>query len=343
MDAMRLPLQIGFAAALLIWTTDAQAQTRFEGMDRNNDGIITRAEWRGNFQSFRNQDWNGDGVLSGEEVRPGGRRQVNANRNQDWNRDGRVDNVDTQIAQRYRGYDMDNDNRVARNEWPGAERLFTRLDANRDGYLTMQEYVQGGGFNLDAQGGAPNRFVNVDTNRDGWITRSEWAFGGDDFTRLDVNRDNRISRFEFENDTASYNDHRYAERFNSFDTNRDGWVTRSESRLSVAEFNHVDANGDNRLSRYEFENYAIGGTDNYDRRSGAWRSGYDRGVTEGRTAGREDFVRNQGWDLEGQRELERADAGYNAQVGSLSEYQDGYREGFRRAYREGFEAARDRR
>ena len=58
-------------------------------------------------------------------------------------------------------------------------------------------------------------------------------------------------------------------------------------------------------------------------------------------AGREDFVRNQGWDLEGQRELEQADSGYTPQVGTLSDYQAGYREGFRNAYREGFYTARD--
>ena len=336
---MRLSLKLGLAAALLVWTTEAQAQMRFQGMDRNNDGEISRAEWRGNDQSFRNQDWNNDGVLSGDEVRTGARRQ--SNWAQDLNRDGRVDNTDTQIAQRFRGYDMNNDNRVARSEWPSAERLFTRLDTNRDGYLTMQEYTSGGGFNLDAQGGMAVRFGNIDTNRDGWISRSEWTFGRSDFDRLDVNRDNRVSRFEFEHDTASYND--YRERFNVFDTNRDGWVTRSESRMPAAEFNQVDENGDNRISRSEFDKHAIGGSDAFDRRSGAWRSGHERGTQEGRAAGREDFVRNQGWDLDGQRELERADSGYNAQVGSLSDYQDGYREGFRRAYREGFEAARDRR
>ena len=49
-------------------------QMRFQGLDRNNDGRITRNEWRGNDQSFSNEDWNGDGVLSGDEVRPGARR-----------------------------------------------------------------------------------------------------------------------------------------------------------------------------------------------------------------------------------------------------------------------------
>ena len=43
-------------------------------MDRNTDGIISRAEWRGNNQSFQNQDWNNDGVLSGDEVDGGAAR-----------------------------------------------------------------------------------------------------------------------------------------------------------------------------------------------------------------------------------------------------------------------------
>lgn len=44
---------------------------KIQGMDANNDGVITRQEYRGDDHSFANHDWNGDGVLSGEEVRPG--------------------------------------------------------------------------------------------------------------------------------------------------------------------------------------------------------------------------------------------------------------------------------
>src|SRR6202007_2435978 len=43
----------------------AQSGMRFQGMDRNNDGKITRAEWNGSDRSFQVHDWNGDGVLSG--------------------------------------------------------------------------------------------------------------------------------------------------------------------------------------------------------------------------------------------------------------------------------------
>jgi hypothetical protein len=287
---MRFPLPIGVAAVVLASAAAAQAQMRFRGLDTNGDGVITRSEWRGNDTSFRSQDWNGDGVLSGDEVRPGARRQ--ANWSQDWNRDGRVDNYDSQISQRFRGYDMNNDGRVGRSEWPGDGRLFTRLDTNRDGFLTIQEYTQGGGFTLDSQGGPSFRFSDIDMNRDGWVTRDEWHMTNADFDRLDVNRDNHLSRFEFENDTAAYHDSRY--------------------------------------SREQF-----GGPEK-EGRSAAWRTGYDRGIQEGRAAGREDYTRRQGWDLEGQRELQRADSGYTPQVGTLSDYQAGYREGFRNAYHTGF-------
>jgi hypothetical protein len=47
---------------------------KIQGMDTDNDGAITRQEYRGDDQSFANHDWNGDGVLSGEEVRPGAHR-----------------------------------------------------------------------------------------------------------------------------------------------------------------------------------------------------------------------------------------------------------------------------
>ena len=48
-----------------------QQNMRFRAMDVNGDGRITRQEWRGNARSFRNHDWNGDGVLAGDEVRTG--------------------------------------------------------------------------------------------------------------------------------------------------------------------------------------------------------------------------------------------------------------------------------
>jgi hypothetical protein len=41
---------------------------RFQGMDVNIDGVITREEWRRNERAFERHDINRDGVLSGSEI-----------------------------------------------------------------------------------------------------------------------------------------------------------------------------------------------------------------------------------------------------------------------------------
>ena len=138
---------------------------RFQGLDRNRDGVITRSEWRGNDQSFNTEDWNGDGVLSGEEVRPGAKRPPYVRDGvRDWNKDGVVNQQDALIGQRFNGYDRDGNGRITEEEWRAASAdsgLFYRLDINRDRSLTVAEYAAGG-LIADAQGGPRYFFTNVD-------------------------------------------------------------------------------------------------------------------------------------------------------------------------------------
>ncbi len=103
---------------------------RFQGLDRNGDGRISRAEWRGNDQSFANHDWNGDGILSGNEVRPGAWGE-----DDDWN-GGRG------WEDRFDYLDRNDDDYLSRAEWPGADRLFNLLDLNRDGRVSFEEVRQ---------------------------------------------------------------------------------------------------------------------------------------------------------------------------------------------------------
>lgn len=53
----------------------ATAADTFAAMDTNHDGKITRAEWTGNAVGFAMLDRNGDGVLSGDELKPAGHAQ----------------------------------------------------------------------------------------------------------------------------------------------------------------------------------------------------------------------------------------------------------------------------
>ena len=68
MSRRHLSALAGGAMLVLVVPIAASAQGRFHGLDRNRDGAITRAEWRGNDTSFRQHDSNRDGVIAGAEV-----------------------------------------------------------------------------------------------------------------------------------------------------------------------------------------------------------------------------------------------------------------------------------
>ena len=124
---------------------------------------------------------------------------------------------------------------------------------------------------------------------------------------------------------------------------------RHEWRDPDVAFRNRDRNRDNRITREEFREFRdVAGTsgtianpnndwsNNNPYRSNPYMAGYERGWAEGQAAGREDRDRNQGWDLDGQRELEQADSGYDTRFGSRALYQEGYRDGFRGAYGDGW-------
>jgi len=290
---------------------------RFQGMDANHDGVITRAEWRGNDRSFRNHDWNGDGRLSGDEVREGARRD---NHWDDRDIDTAIDVDGDWSPAHFRALDHDGDSRLARGEWHAAPELFTRLDRNRDGYLSAAEYA---GTDDDDR---EDRFADLDANNDGRVSRGEWHGSGAVFDALDANRDGMLTRQEAVGTQSGAQD-----EFRSVDVNADGAVTPNEWHWNRAAFDRLDANHDARLTRQEWDHAPQTVLPS---QSAAYRAGYERGHQDGVQAGREDKPRH--WDLEGQRELETADAGYQPAAGSRADYQAGYRAGFRRGYTEGF-------
>jgi hypothetical protein len=87
---------------------DRPSTIRFQGLDLDGNRVITRAEWRGNDASFRANDWNRDGMLSGDEVRPDARRPE----------------------------------QFARKDWRGDLREFDKADTNHDGMLSAEEFAR---------------------------------------------------------------------------------------------------------------------------------------------------------------------------------------------------------
>jgi len=130
--------------------------TRFPGVDRDHDGVIRRAEWRGSDSSFANRDWNRDGVLSGDEMKPGAvrptlRRSASSRTPAAAPTPNPTAAATTPPIRRSAGADPD-------------APVFARLDTNHDGVLTRAEWP-------DA------RFSSVDFNRDGVLSAYEYGVG----------------------------------------------------------------------------------------------------------------------------------------------------------------------
>ena len=301
-----------------------RAAGRFAGMDRNGDGVIARAEWRGTEASFKVHDWNNDGVLSGDEVRVGGQRGRTAPE-PDFDEVDREYAYDDWTREGFTRLDHNRDGQISREEWHFDRDGFRRADYNRDGRLSRAEFL--GEDNRGEDDDREDTFPNLDANRDGRISRDEWHGSRGRFDALDDDGNGVLTRAEMAGTLDPP-----ADLFTSVDVNRNNSIEADEWHWSRASFTARDQNRDGRLSRDEFGRTAPAET----QRSAAARAGYDRGLIDGRAAGREDRERRQGWDLDGQREMEQADAGYEARVGPREEYQRAYREAFRVGYREGY-------
>ena len=212
---------------------------RFAGMDRNNDGIISRAEWNGSAQSFRVHDWNGDGVLSGDEVRVGGRRQWDQDPDYAPNRSTLSDWTE----RRFQQLDTNGDGRVLRREWPFTAEEFLRVDRNRDGALTRAEFFDG---SIDDD--RDDQFDYLDLNGNNRIELSEWHASRETFQWLDRNRDGVLSRTEVAGENLESPD-----QFATLDLNNDRVLSPTEWQWSRTSFDRLDRNNDGRLSRAEYD------------------------------------------------------------------------------------------
>ena len=144
-------------------------QRRFRGMDRNNDGQITRNEWRGSRQSFEVHDWNNDGVLSGAEMDEATARQGRTVEDENFDRVDQFENLD-----------VNNNNRIEPREWHGTVAAFNRLDANNDNYLSRGEFTNPGGFDDTAVATSGN-FIRVE-GRQLWTDTGINVRAGDTIT-----------------------------------------------------------------------------------------------------------------------------------------------------------------
>ena len=224
----------------------APGAMRFRGMDQNRDGVIARSEWRGSDRSFRTHDWNGDGVLSGDEVRVGAAREQADEDDYDQARQPEFRNW---TNRGFENLDHNNNGRIERSEWHFGREAFIRADRNADGSLTRPEFL-GEDVDIDRE----DRFQYLDANNDNRIQQSEWHGSRETFQWLDRNSDDVLSRAEVVGEEADQGD-----LFGSLDVDNDDAITSNEWHWSRRSFTRQDVNGDGRLTRRELTNSELAG------------------------------------------------------------------------------------
>ena len=217
-------------------------QMRFQGMDANNDGVITRNEWRGSARSFQVHDWNGDGELSGDEVRVGGQRGTNFEYAD--HDPSRAEQFLSWTDAGFNNLDHNRDRRITVNEWHFDIQTFRRVDRNRDDVLSRAEFL--GGETDDLRG---DRFEDIDVNNNGRIERREWYGGADVFDWLDANNDGVLSQGEV---VGQEGEATPRDQFASLDIDRSGMIERDEWHWSRVSFNDRDVDNDGVISRREY-------------------------------------------------------------------------------------------
>jgi Ca2+-binding EF-hand superfamily protein len=210
-------------------------------MDENGDRIITRDEWQGSRRSFRNHDWNHDGVLSGYEVAPGARRFNYISSNS------------------FAMLDINHDGSISAAEWNnnyygGNYGRLSQFDDNGDGILTRVEYLNGTSNRV--YGG--DAFAIRDLNRDGVLNLGESELSRSTFSIRDYNGDGFLTRGEYFQQAAMTTEPNYSNRpsavFTQLDLNGDGYISRNEWQGNdYSSFTQIDFNNDGYISRSEIQ------------------------------------------------------------------------------------------
>jgi|TARA_B100000530_G_C15805335_1_gene427309 Ca2+-binding EF-hand superfamily protein len=115
-------------------TAPAIAHERPAELDSDEDGLISRDEFRlPNDRRRQRMDINGDGSISQEEV-------VQHHAEADARQDERTAKRREKAAERFNEIDVDGDGSVTTQE--AEDHAFTKLDKDRDGYISRQELRQ---------------------------------------------------------------------------------------------------------------------------------------------------------------------------------------------------------
>jgi Ca2+-binding EF-hand superfamily protein len=154
---------------------------------------------------------------------------------------------DEDTAELLRRIDSDRDGYVTREEW---NRFFADHDDNRDGILSLEEMRirEGESRQAELEQALEDAFSRLDGNKDNQVSTGEWPGTQKYFKRVDANLDGTVTREEFRSPNARY----WNELFENIDANRDLVISRQEWLDTEESFKRLDRDRDGVVTSREF-------------------------------------------------------------------------------------------
>ncbi len=153
-------------------------------------------------------------------------------------------------------HDANKDGKITKDEFPGPDAIFDRMDADGDGSISEAEgkAAEDAGMrmrkNMTGAGDPAERWANLlehaDADKDGKISKDEFRGPDAAFARLDANGDGFITEDEAKAAGDRMREGRGQQGFARMDEDGDGNVTRDEWN---AAFDKLDTNGDGVLNQ----------------------------------------------------------------------------------------------